>query len=274
MTILCSMAADGVGLITINRPDRLNCVDVETDAALRAAWAWAERTREVRCIVLTGAGDRAFCTGADIAEYLPELRRRGAENADDGTFGGLTRSWPTGKPVIAAINGLALGGGLELALACDIRLASAAARFALPEVRWGIIAGGGGVTRLPRLISPSMAAEMLLTGEPVDAEAALRHGLVNAVFADRDSLMRGALERAVIAAGAGTVHEHHLPDELRRTGQRLTSDAGLTLEELEKRHIVRMLELTDGHLGRTAQLLGIHRNTLRRKLVAFGIDAE
>lgn len=245
MTILCSMAADGVGLITINRPDRLNCVDIATDEALRAAWAWAERTREVRCIVLTGAGDRAFCTGADIAEYLPELRRRGAENADDGTFGGLTRNWPTGKPIIAAINGLALGGGLELALACDIRLASAAARFALPEVRWGIIAGGGGVTRLPRLISPSMAAEMLLTGEPVDAEAALRHGLVNAVFADRDSLMQGALERAArIVANAPLAVGRTL--ELIRRSRSLPLAEGLEMERREFRAVVATEDAAEG----------------------------
>lgn len=245
MSILCSMAADGVGLITIDRPDKLNSVDVATDAALRAAWAWAEQSEEIRCIVLTGAGERAFCTGADIAEYLPELRRRATDNTDDGTFGGLTRSWPTGKPIIAAINGLALGGGLELALACDIRLASATARFALPEVRWGVIAGGGGVTRLPRLIPASMAAEMLLTGDHIDADAALRHGLVNAVFADRESLMQAALQRAARIVANAPLAVGQTMDLIRRS-RSVSLAEGLEMERRAFRGIVVTDDAAEG----------------------------
>ena len=245
MNVLCSMAAEGVGLITINRQDKLNCIDVATDEALRDAWAWAEETDAIRCIVLPGAGDRAFCTGADIAEYLPELRRRAQTNTDDGTFGGLTGNWPTRKPIIAAINGLAMGGGLELALACDIRIACVAARFALPEVRWGVIAGGGGVTRLPRVIAQSMATEMLLTGNAIDADAALRLGLVNAVFADRESLMQGVLEIAArIVANAPLAVEQTL--DLIRRAPSVPQSEGLALERAAFRGIVGTEDATEG----------------------------
>lgn len=191
MTVLRVIPCPGVALITINRPDKLNSIDPATDLLLREAWAWAEQTDEVRCIILTGT-KRSFCAGGDIAQLLPDLRRRNEINADDGTFCGLTRVYPTRKPIIAAVNGVAFGGGPELALASDMRIASTNARFGLPEVQVGVLAGAGGATRLPRFIPPAVAAEMLLTGEPIDAETALRTGLVSRVVALED-LMETAL---------------------------------------------------------------------------------
>jgi enoyl-CoA hydratase/carnithine racemase len=179
VTIEFECDADGVALIRIARPHKLNAIDPATDDALRAAWARVERDDAVRCAILTGAGERAFCVGAEIGTMLPALREQAIANRDDGAFCGMTRVAPTRKPIIAAINGFAFGGGLEIALACDIRIASDSARFGLPEVQLGVLAGGGGVSRLPRFISPALACEMLLTGEPIDAQTALRAGLVS-----------------------------------------------------------------------------------------------
>lgn len=195
MTITTEKPRNGVGLIRIDRLEKMNSIDVATEAALRQAWAWAEADDDIRCVVLTGAGDRAFCTGADITSYLWELKRRIASNEDDGAFCGLTRTAPTRKPIIAAINGAAFGGGLELALACDIRIAAANARMGLPEVTVGVVAAGGGMSRLPRLVPPAIAVEMLLTGDAIDAETALRIGLVSRVVA-QENLLETALALA------------------------------------------------------------------------------
>lgn len=188
MTIEYQSGADGVALVRIARPQVLNAIDPATDDALRAIWARVEQDDQVRCVVLTGAGDRAFCAGAEIGTLLPALREQAVTNRDDGAFCGMTRVAPTRKPIVAAINGLAYGGGLEIALACDIRIASETARFGLPEVQLGVLAGGGGVSRLPRFISPAIACEMLLTGEPIDAQTALRVGLVSRVVPGPDLL--------------------------------------------------------------------------------------
>jgi len=135
----------------------------------------------VRCIVLTGAGDKAFCSGADIPNYLPWRRAKVESGRDDPQVGGMTHRNTTTKPLVAAVNGMAFGGGLELALACDLRIASTSARFGLPEIKLGLLAGAGGVTRLPRTIPAALAAEMVLTGDPIDAPRALQAGLVSRV---------------------------------------------------------------------------------------------
>lgn len=215
MTVLRDIPRPGIALVTINRPDKKNAIDPATDARLRETWAWAERNDDIRCIVLTGAG-QAFCAGGDITELLPDILRRSEANADDGTFCGLTRVYPTRKPIIAAVNGLAFGGGLELALAADIRIASREARFGLPEVRVGVLAGAGGVSRLPRLISPAVAAEMLLTGDPIDGETALRTGLVSRVVAPEALLDTALAIAARIAANAPLAVEETL-DLIRRS---------------------------------------------------------
>ncbi|MCC2673613.1 MAG: Enoyl-CoA hydratase/isomerase [Ramlibacter sp.] len=189
----------GVALLTIARPDRLNAIDPATDHAMAVAVAALEADPEVHCIVLTGAGDKAFCAGADIPTLLPHLRANIEAGHDDPQFCGLTHRPLTTKPLLAAINGLALGGGLELALACDMRIAARHARFGLPEIKVGVLAGAGGCTRLPRGIPAALAAEMILTGEPIDAERALQAGLVSRVV-DAGNLLDEALALAQTVA--------------------------------------------------------------------------
>jgi enoyl-CoA hydratase/carnithine racemase len=164
--------SDGVAVVTLNRPGRMNAVSRALATGLFDALESLEADLAARVIVITGSGDRSFCAGADLKERatMPDAEvRRFLES--------LERIEEMGTPVIAAINGFALGGGLELALACDIRLASRTASLGLTEVRLGIIPGGGGTQRLPRIVGLARAKEMILTGRRVSAEEAERIGL-------------------------------------------------------------------------------------------------
>jgi enoyl-CoA hydratase/carnithine racemase len=243
MTVRHTVPLTGIAQITIDRTEKLNAIDRQTDQLLREAWAWADQDPDIRCIVLTGVGD-CFCSGGDIADLLPDIRRRKELNADDGTFCGLTRTYPTAKPIIAAVNGLALGGGLELALASDIRIASEKARFGLPEVQVGVLAGAGGATRLPRFIAPAVAAEMLLTGEPIDAAAALRSGLVSRVISHAD-LMQVALKVAArIAANAPLAIARTL--ELIRKSRSLSLAESLDIERASLQFLLASKDASEG----------------------------
>lgn len=171
---------DGIAIVTLNRPEALNAFNSAQLEALKAVIDDLARNRQARVVILTGAGDRAFAAGADIKEMATFDRREGL------AFGRLGHAITNGlellpQPVIAAVNGYAFGGGCEIAIACDIRLAAETARFAQPEVGLGIPPGWGGTQRLPRLIGPGFAAEMIFTGRQVAADEALRIGLVNAV---------------------------------------------------------------------------------------------
>ncbi|MFZ0698766.1 MAG: enoyl-CoA hydratase/isomerase family protein [Thermoplasmata archaeon] len=176
-----------VAWITLDRPEALNAIDPESHLALVSAWERFRDDKQFRVAVLTGAGTKAFCAGVDLKRLgefyrnVPAEQRVEVWNREPG-IGGITRNLEVGKPVIAAINGICLGGGLELALACDIRLASENASFGLPEVRWAIIPGQGGTQRLPRTVPPGVALEMMLTAEPIDAARAAAIGLVNRVY--------------------------------------------------------------------------------------------
>ena len=168
--------SDGVAVVTLNRPGRMNAVSRALATGLFDALESLEADLAARVIVITGAGDRSFCAGADLKERatMPDAEvRRFLESLGAA----LERIEEMGTPVIAAINGFALGGGLELALACDIRLASRTASLGLTEVRLGIIPGGGGTQRLPRIVGLARAKEMILTGRRVSAEEAERIGL-------------------------------------------------------------------------------------------------
>lgn len=172
---------DGVAIITLNRPEALNSIDPETRQELFEAWQKSAHDDAVRCVILTGAGEKAFCTGSDLKKTMPPK-----ESPAQLTFGSTTpQHLLTGmemdKPILCAINGYAMGGGMELALACDIRIASENAQFALSEVRIGSIPGAGGTQNLPRLIAQSDAMLMLLTGDRIDAQEALRINLVSKV---------------------------------------------------------------------------------------------
>jgi enoyl-CoA hydratase/carnithine racemase len=162
--------AAGIAQVTLNRPNKFNAINDEMRAELMAAFADFDADPAVRAVILTGAG-KAFSAGGDLQAIMipPEASRpRIVEPLDRFS-----------KPIIAAINGLAYGGGLEIALACDIRIASTVARFALPEVRIGSMPGSGGTQRISPVVGPTLAAHMLLTGEPIDAARALAAGLVS-----------------------------------------------------------------------------------------------
>jgi enoyl-CoA hydratase len=171
---------DAVLVMTINRPKVLNALNAGTLAELGEVIAGAQADDAVRAIVLTGAGEKAFVAGADINELAVQTPVGGREHARRGQAL-LDRIERLGKPVIAAVNGFALGGGCELAMACTRRLAADTARFGQPEINLGLIPGYAGSQRLPRLVGAGRALEMLLTGNPIDAEEAYRIGLVNRV---------------------------------------------------------------------------------------------
>ena len=169
-----------IALVTINRPKVLNALNYETLQELGEAMAEVEKNTEVRAVVLIGAGDKAFVAGADIS-YMKSLNAlQGKEFSRLGQLV-FSRIENMSKPVIAAVNGFALGGGCELAMACDVRVASEKAKFGQPEVGLGVMAGFGGTQRLTRLVNPGMAKEILYTGDIYDAQAALKMGLVNHV---------------------------------------------------------------------------------------------
>ncbi|MCX6396951.1 MAG: crotonase/enoyl-CoA hydratase family protein [Propionibacteriales bacterium] len=166
-------------IVTLNRPEARNAVNGAVTAGLGNALAEADADIEIRAVVLTGAGDQTFCAGADLKAIM-----RGESLNPPGTeawgFAGMVQH-PIAKPVIAAVNGTALGGGTELVLASDLAVASETALFGLPEVKRGLIAAAGGVIRLPAQVPQKIAMHLLLTGEPIDAATALRWGLVNEV---------------------------------------------------------------------------------------------
>jgi enoyl-CoA hydratase len=176
---------DGIGLITVNRPDKLNALNAETIEELVEAFGSYRDDPDVKVLILTGSGDKAFIAGADIKE-LAELE---SESGRTYVLKGqdLTRRIENfSKPVIAAVNGFALGGGTEVALACHIRIASENAKMGQPEVKLGIIPGYGGTQRLARLVGKGRAFELILSGKIIGAQQALQIGLVNRVVPQRD----------------------------------------------------------------------------------------
>lgn len=185
---------EGIGLITVNRPRALNALNKETLLELDSLFELLSKDKTIQAIIITGSGDKAFVAGADITEMQQMSAVEGRE------WGKLAQSvfnkienFP--RPVLAAVNGYALGGGCELAMACDIRIASEKARFGQPEVSLGITPGFGGTQRLPRLIGKGRAKELLFTGDMIDAEEAYRIGLVNKIAAHQN-LVETAREMA------------------------------------------------------------------------------
>lgn len=216
--------------VTLNRPDAMNSIDPEMRAALRHIWADIRRNDEIRVVVLTGAGSRAFCTGSDLKKTMPP-----SESFAELTFGRaesdhLLAGMDIDKPIICAINGYALGGGLEIALACDIRIAASHARFALSEVRLGSMPGAGGTQSLPRAIGLSNAMLMMLTGDQIDAAEALRIGLVSRVV-ERAELLPVAHAIAERIAGNAPLSVRAIK-RLARDGLSMPVDAGLRTERL------------------------------------------
>jgi len=189
---------DTVAIVTIDRPDALNALDVPTLTALRERLLELRGDDATRAIVLTGAGDRAFAAGADI-KYMSGLDADGATEWGELGHNVAQLLETNPKPTLAAINGFALGGGCELALACDIRYAARTAKLGQPEINLGVIPGWGGTQRLARVCGIGVAKDLILTGRTVDAEEALRIGLVSAVFEPAE-LIQHALETARLLA--------------------------------------------------------------------------
>ncbi len=176
----------GIAVISVDRPEKLNALNRETISELGSALATLEDDPEVRVIILTGSGSKAFVAGADIAEFAAYSTEEGRALAAEGQRQLFDRIEQLNTPVIAAINGFALGGGLELAMACHFRVASANAKMGLPEVSLGVIPGYGGTQRLPMLIGRGRAMEMILSGGMIKADKALEYGLVNHVTPQED----------------------------------------------------------------------------------------
>ena len=213
-----------IARITLDRPEKLNALDPEMLAALENAVSEAEQSREVRVIVLAASGEKAFCVGADILAWTAlspldmwsQWVRRGHR-----VFERLERAK---QPVICAIQGFAYGGGLELALACDIRIVTDSARFAMPEVKLGTIPGWGGTDRLPRLVGSARAKQMIFTGEPIAAEVAERWGLANEVVPAASLVDRARALAEKIAGNA--------PVAVQTAKQLIANSSSATLESL------------------------------------------
>jgi len=191
---------DHVLVVTLNRTEARNAVNAELTQGLGDALERAEHEADIRVVVVTGAGDKSFCAGADL-KAISRGEALSPPGTEDWGFAGFVNH-PISKPVIAAVNATALGGGTELVLASDLAVASESARFGLPEVRRGLIAAAGGLIRLPEQLPRKIAMQLIVTGEPIDAETALRWGLVNEVVPD-GQVLDAALDLAqVIAANA------------------------------------------------------------------------
>lgn len=201
MAIDFNISPEGIALITINRPERLNAMDAEHYQALSRAWCRVRDEAAIRVAVVTGAGDRSFTTGADIKSFLtapPDLSEMWLTQRDQL----LNRGLEVWKPVIAAVNGYCLGGGVTLMMATDIRVASSNATFNLAEVKRGVIPGNGGTQRVLQQLPYAIGMEMLLTGDPIDAETAARWGLVNKVVPQAELLDTAFAYARKIAANA------------------------------------------------------------------------
>jgi enoyl-CoA hydratase len=218
---------DRLGLVTLNRPDRLNAVNQQMVREIPQLFAELRQRDDIGVVIITGAGDRAFCAGADITEF------EGVNLANAFSF---VRGFQTatgaiesvGKPVIAAVNGLALGGGCEIAIACTLRILSEKARMGLPEVNLGVIPGGGGTQRLPRLIGKGNALYYILTGEQIDAQEAHRLGLAQKVV-PADQLMDTCTKIAntILSKGPLAIKMALLSAQ---TGLNVDLESGLILE--------------------------------------------
>lgn len=192
-----------IGIVTINRPDKLNALNDKTLDELYDCFSSIQHNKEVYVVIITGTGEKAFIAGADISE-LNKLDKDSAKKFSEKGQSIFYAIENLGKPVIAAVNGFALGGGCELALACHIRYASEKAKFGQPEVNLGIIPGYGGTQRLTRLINPGRAAEMILSADMIDANEAYRVGLVSKVF-PADELMNKTTELAEKISSKGQI---------------------------------------------------------------------
>jgi E-phenylitaconyl-CoA hydratase len=243
MAIDFEVSQEGIALITINRPERLNAMDAEHYQLLSQAWCRVRDDAQIRCAIITGAGDRSFSTGADIKSFLtapPDLSDMWLTQRDQL----LNRGLEVWKPVVSAINGYALGGGVTLMLATDIRIASPNATFNLAEVKRGVIPGNGGTQRIMQQLPYAIAMEMLLTGDSVDAETAARWGLINKVV-PREQLLETAYSYArKIAANAPLAVQ--AAKELALRSRDTDLNTGLRIEAVINRMLMQTEDAREG----------------------------
>ncbi|NBS09374.1 MAG: enoyl-CoA hydratase/isomerase family protein [Betaproteobacteria bacterium] len=211
----------GVRLITIQRANKMNSLDFAANDELTEIWRTFDQDDDARVAVITGAGDQAFCAGADLKTYTlafaqaaaPEFRRKFTNGPG---FGGITRNLDIDKPILAAVNGFAISGGFELALACDLRFCSPNAEFALQDAKWGFHACDGGLIRLPQIVGMGHAMEIILSGERVDAEHAYRIGLVNRIYPQAELLSK-TLDYAQMLASRAPLSHRFAKEVVRRS---------------------------------------------------------
>jgi enoyl-CoA hydratase/carnithine racemase len=231
-----------IAIFRINRPEALGALNVEGIKELHDTLVDFRDNDELLVGIITGTGDKAFSAGVDIKDFLPFIKRTtGKPWQVPGT---VMRGLELWKPLIAACNGLTYGGGLELALSCDIRIASENARFGLPEVTLGVVPGGGGTQRLPRTIPRGIAAEMLFTGKSIDAQEAYRIGLVNKVV-PIDMLMSTVKEIAESICQNGPLAVRAAKEAMIR-GMSMSLEDGLRLEDSLTQFIVSSKDFSEG----------------------------
>jgi enoyl-CoA hydratase/carnithine racemase len=218
---------DAIAYVTVNRPKVLNALNTPTWKDLRTAFETARDDATVRGVILTGAGSKAFIAGADISE-LAHLAAYEAEQSSRFGQEVLDLIESLGKPVIAAVNGFALGGGCETAMACTLRVAADTAQFGQPEVALGLLPGGGGTQRLPRLVGKGRALQLILSGDRISAQEAYRIGLVNEVVPAADLIARAEAILKKIAANAPIAVKFAL--EAANKGAEMSQGDGLLLE--------------------------------------------
>ena len=238
-----------VRLITIDRPATMNSLDFAANDRLVAAWREFDADDAAFVAVITGAGAQAFCAGADLKTYTMDFARRAAPEfrsrfTNGPGFGGITRNCDIFKPIVAAVNGYAISGGFELALACDLRFCSPNAEFALQDAKWGFHACDGGLIRLPQIVGTGHAMEIVLSGERVGAEHAYRIGLVNRIWPQAELLER-SMDYARMLAQRSPL-SHRFAKEVMKRAVGLPQDEALRLESRSFHDVGLTEDLAEG----------------------------
>ncbi len=243
---------DQIATITINRPEVMNCIDLETNDELKEAWYDFRDNDDLRVAILTGAGDKAFSAGADLAKLAPHYSsltpadKRKMSETQPG-FGVITKNFECFKPIIAAINGFCLAGGTEMALATDLRIASEDSIFGLTEVKWAIIPGAGGTQRLPRAVPLCKAMEMILMGKKIGAQEALELGLINKIVS-KDQVMPTAIEWAERICEMGPLAIRAAKVCITK-GLNMSLEEGLKLEDYYAEYITTTEDAVEGPMS-------------------------
>ena len=249
MTDIRYEAHGRVRLITIDRAAKMNSLDFEANDRLVAAWREFDADDDAHVAVVTGAGTQAFCAGADLKTYTMDFARRPAPEfrrrfTNGPGFGGITRNMDVFKPIVAAVNGYAISGGFELALACDLRFCSPNAEFALQDAKWGFHACDGGLIRLPQIVGLGHAMEIVLSGDRVDAEHAYRIGLVNRIWPQAELLERTMAYAQGLASRSPL--SHRFAKEVMKRAVGLPQDEALRLESSSFHDVGLTEDLAEG----------------------------